>query len=73
MKDVDSRIRVQRDLRDLFQPVCRVQNGPAAKLLPGYMRSYVEEHDDTLMEEPAARSGPKSNGRQSDAKGQPDT
>ena len=60
MKDAGLRIRVQRDLRDRFQQVCRTQDKPAAQVLREFMRTYVNEHKELLADEPAATSVPKA-------------
>ena len=63
MKDAGLRIRVQRDLRDRFQQVCRTQDKPAAQVLREFMRTYVNEHKELLAHEPEASSVPKAKGR----------
>ena len=40
-KDVGLRIRVERNLRDLFLDTCRSQDKPAAQVLREFMRNYV--------------------------------
>ena len=62
MKEVGLRIRVQRDLRDRFQRVCRAQDKPAAQVLREFMRTYVNKHKELLADEPAASSVPKVRG-----------
>ena len=62
MKDTGLRIRVQRDLRDRFQRVCRAQDKPAAQVLREFMRTYVNKHKELLADEPAASSVPKAGG-----------
>ena len=62
MKDAGLRIRVQHDLRDLFQRVCHAQDKPAAQVLREFMRTYVNEHKELLADEPAASSVPKAKG-----------
>src|SRR5690606_15221087 len=47
-KDVDLRIRVNRELRDKFSAVCRAQDKPAAQVIREFMRDYVERHGKTL-------------------------
>ncbi len=44
MKDVGLRIRIQRELREQFLSVCRMQDKPAAQVLREFMRAYVEEN-----------------------------
>ena len=41
-KDVGMRIRLQKDLRDEFQDICRAQDRPAAQVIREFMRDYVE-------------------------------
>ena len=60
MKDAGLRIRVQRDLRDRFQRVCRAQDKPAAQVLREFMWAYIDEHKELLADEPSASSGPKA-------------
>ena len=62
MKDTGLRIRVQRDLRDRFQRVCRAQDKPVAQVLREFMRTYVNKHKELLADEPAASSVPKAGG-----------
>ncbi|PWB84621.1 MAG: hypothetical protein C3F11_00320 [Methylocystaceae bacterium] len=40
-KDVGLRIRVERELRDQFLEVCRLQDRPAAQVIREYMRACV--------------------------------
>lgn len=40
-KDVGLRIRVERELRDQFLEVCRLQDRPAAQVIREFMRAYV--------------------------------
>jgi len=47
MKDVDLRIRVQKELREQFLEACRRQDKPAAQVLREFMRAYVREHHPT--------------------------
>ena len=62
MKDAGLRIRVQRDLRDLFQRVRYAQDKSAAQVLREFMRTYVDEHAELLADEPAASSVAKAKG-----------
>jgi predicted transcriptional regulator len=41
VKDVGLRIRIDRDLRDRFLEVCRIEDRPAAQVLREFMREYV--------------------------------
>jgi len=43
MKDVGLRIRVEKDLRDRFVEACRRKDVPAAQVLRGFMRGFVDE------------------------------
>ncbi len=54
------RIRVQRDLRERFLRVCQAQDKPAAQVLREFMRTYVDQHQELLVDEPAASSAPKA-------------
>lgn len=60
VKDSGLRIRVDRDLRDRFQEICRAQDRPAAQVLREFMRRYIAEHeganDAVRQSEPAAKS-----------------
>ena len=49
------RIRVQRDLRERFLRACQAQDKPAAQVLREFMRTYVDEHEELLVDEPVAR------------------
>src|SRR5205807_1676880 len=40
-KDVGLRIRVERELRDEFLEVCRLQDRPAAQIIREFMRACV--------------------------------
>lgn len=40
-KDVGFRIRVERELRDQFLEVCRLQDRPAAQIIREFMRACV--------------------------------
>ena len=40
-KDVGFRIRVERELRDRFLEVCRLQDRPAAQVIREFMRACV--------------------------------
>jgi hypothetical protein len=44
MKDVGLRIRVQRELRELFLAACQAQDKPAAQVIREFMRAYVHTH-----------------------------
>ena len=44
MKDAGLRVRVQRDLRELFLEACRAQDKPAAQVLRGFMRDYIAKY-----------------------------
>ena len=46
MKDVGLRIRVQRELRELFLEVCQAQDKPAAQVLREFMRNYVSSYEE---------------------------
>ena len=61
MKDAGLRIRVQRDLRDRFQRVCRAQDKPAAQVLREFMRAYADDHKELLADDPAANSEAREN------------
>lgn len=43
-KDAGLRIRVERELRDDFLEVCRIQDRPAAQVIREFMRRYVAKH-----------------------------
>lgn len=43
-KDSGLRIRVERELRDHFLEVCRLEDRPAAQVIREFMRKYVAEH-----------------------------
>jgi len=45
MKDAGMRIRVEPDLRDAFLKVCHDANVPAAQVIRGFMRDFVEQQD----------------------------
>ena len=62
MKDTGLRIRVQSDLRDRFVHVCQAQDKPAAQVLREFMRTYVDEHQALLANDPPTSSGPKAKG-----------
>ena len=62
MKDTGLRIRVQRDLRDCFVRVCQAQDKPAAQVLREFMRTYIDEHQTLLANDPPMSSGPKAKG-----------
>lgn len=40
-KDAGLRIRIDRDLRDAFQKVCRAEDKPAAQVIRELMRDYI--------------------------------
>ena len=63
MKDAGLRIRVQRDLRDRFVHVCQAQDKPASQVLREFMRTYVDEHKELIMDDPPMSSGTKAAGR----------
>ncbi|GAB2209080.1 hypothetical protein ROS1_58980 [Roseibium sp. ROS1] len=42
-KDVGLRIRVQRELREQFQEVCKAEDKPAAQVIREFMRDYVRQ------------------------------
>lgn len=48
-KDVGMRIRVQKELRDEFQSICRAQDRPAAQVLREFMRDYVRAHANAIQ------------------------
>jgi hypothetical protein len=43
MKDVGLRIRIEKELRDRFIEACRRKDVPAAQVLRGFMRGFVDE------------------------------
>lgn len=43
MKDVGLRIRIEKELRDRFVEACRRKDVPAAQVLRGFMRGFVDE------------------------------
>ena len=53
-KDVGLRIRVERELRDQFLEVCRLQDRPAAQVIREFMRAYVA---DRVAPDAAAAAG----------------
>lgn len=64
MKDVGLRIRIQRDLREQFLEVCRVQDKPAAQVLREFMRDYVRVHGQSGKADPRGKMierGPDGN------------
>ena len=73
MKDAGLRIRVQRDLRDRFQRVCRAQDKPAAQVLRESMWAYIDEHKELLVDDPGTNAEPKKKDGLTDAECQPDT
>lgn len=48
-KDVGMRIRVEKELRDEFQNICRAQDRPAAQVLREFMRDYVRVHANAIQ------------------------
>jgi len=60
MKDVGLRIRVQRDLREAFLKVCRAQDRPAAQVLREFMRSYIEQTEQSRIPTNRRKAGAKS-------------
>ena len=56
MKDAGLCIRLQRDFRDRFQRVCQAQNKPAAQVLREFIRAYVGEHKELLVDDPATNA-----------------
>lgn len=48
-KDVGMRIRLQKELRDEFQQICRAQDRPAAQVLREFMREYVRSHSNAIQ------------------------
>ncbi len=60
VKDSGLRIRVDRDLRQRFQEICRAQDRPAAQVLREFMRRYIAEHEEAneavRRSEPTAKS-----------------
>ena len=63
MKDTGIRIRLQRALRERFQLVCQAQDKPAAQVLREFMRTYVDEHEELLADDPEASTVPTAKGR----------
>lgn len=43
-KNSGFRIRVERELRDTFVEICRVQDRPAAQVIRAFMRQYIAEN-----------------------------
>jgi hypothetical protein len=62
-KDVGLRIRVERNLRDLFLDTCRSQDKPAAQVLREFMRNYVANNGSGGPAE-TARKGRRQNRRE---------
>jgi hypothetical protein len=50
-KDVGLRLRVERDLRENFLEVCRLEGKAAAQVLREYMRSYVQSNKAAAQQE----------------------
>ena len=48
-KDVGMRIRVEKELRDEFKNICRVQDRPAAQVLREFMREYVQANANAIQ------------------------
>jgi len=49
MKDSGLRIRVEHDLREQFQEICRQQDRPAAQVIREFMRAYIAEHGTDVL------------------------
>lgn len=45
MKDVGLRIRIEKELRDRFIEACRRKDVPAAQVLRGFMRGFVDSDE----------------------------
>lgn len=43
-KDAGFRLRVEKELRELFVEACREQGRPAAQIMREFMREYVEDY-----------------------------
>lgn len=49
-KDSGLRIRVERELREKFLALCRVQDRPAAQVLREFMREYIKNSEGRATE-----------------------
>lgn len=55
-KDVGLRIRVQRELREQFQEVCKAEDKPSAQVIREFMREYVRQRmEETQSQKRRAR------------------
>ena len=57
MKDAGLRIRIEKELREMFLQTCRQQDRPAAQVLRKFMLEHIDDHDNVLNDLDKRRVG----------------